>query len=199
MELQRRYYTLPRQDLRSKEPRTTTRSSQVMPRTPYLRTPRTIQDIRNCSIQFLVARHVCLHQELRRGLRDMRRNKEHHPSDSRTLAPDRNPRYAVRNDHHGLYHRPPILERIRRNPRVHRQMHQDNHTRTMYQDHRHTRNRQTPNGNDIPTLRNAKENYIRPRTPVRITSNENDNRRNGHPHGPQHRLPPSNRRSDRTG
>ena len=168
------------------------RSSQIMSRTPYLRTPRTIQDTRNCSTQFLVARHVRLRQELRRRLRDMPRNKEHHSSDPRTPAPDRNPRYAVRDDHHGLYHRPSTLERIRRNPRMHRQMHQDDHTRTMYQNHRRTRNSQTPNGNDIPTLWNAKENYIRLRTPVRITSNENNNRRNGHPHGPQLCLPPSN-------
>ena len=117
MELRRRIDPLSRKDLCSQEHRTSTRSSQVMPRSRCIWTPRALQNLRNRSKELLVARDVHIRQELRRRLRHMPRNEEHYTPDQRTTPTDGDPRSAIRDYHHGLHHRPPHLERIRLHPR----------------------------------------------------------------------------------
>src|SRR5271168_272841 len=104
MELRRRIDPLSRKDLRTQEHRTSTGSSQVMPRPRRIWTPRTLQNLRNRSKELLVARNVHIRQELRRRLRHMPRDEEHYTPDQRTTPTDGDPRPTIRNYHHGLHH-----------------------------------------------------------------------------------------------
>src|SRR5271170_288967 len=170
MELRRRIDPLPRKDLCTKEYRTSTRSSQVMPRSRCIWTPRTLQNLRNRSKELLVARNVHIRQELRRRLRHMPRNEEHYTPNQRTTPTDGDPQSTIRDYHHGLYHRPPHLERIRLHPRLHRQVHHNHYPFTLQQRRRCVKNCRHAHEQCFPILRNTKEDHLRSRTPIRFPS-----------------------------